>query len=614
MSPPEANPAEANPAEATVSGATLSSSARRPLFPMIALTSVVVLLVVGVLMAAFNERLYAQQKTREAAVQAAILADTVSAALIFDDATAAQDSVDALTSNPEIAAVGVYDERGRLMARLLREGEALPERPRLQAPAFEHGRLTLTIPVNDKTGDRLGVVHLRLLVEPTWRRLGRYAGVALLIGMAAVVLAVLGVSQSALSRANTALRGQAADLVETNRQLQEQMEERVRAEEALRQAQRLEAMGRLTGGVAHDFNNLLMVASSGLDLLDRTEDPERREKLKAGIRQAMERGAALTSQLLAFSRRSALKPRVVDLAARIEAMRVLLERSLREDITVEVDLPPDLWPVEIDDNEFELALLNIAVNARDAMPDGGSIIIGGENVGAGGDGPEDNRDHIRLTISDTGVGMSPEVAARVFEPFFTTKAVGKGTGLGLSQVYGFARSSGGEVHIVSDEGEGATVVLTLPRSTKALSELATAPTGTSTAKARGRVLMVEDDDEVAAMVDQMLDSLGYRVARAADAESALKTLEADARFDLVFSDMVMPGDMDGRSLVREVQRRYPKLPVLLTTGYSEAAALATSEGLRLLPKPYRIDALADAIRSARADYRRTANQRRGSAA
>lgn len=586
----------------------LDQTPRRPLFAMIALGSVVVLLVAGVLMAAFNERLYAQQKAREAGVQAAILADTVTAALVFDDAAAAQDAADALGANPEIAAVGVYDETGRLMARLIRPGETLPTAPRLQAPSFENRRLVLTAPVRDKAGQTLGVVHMRLTIEPTWRRLGRYAGVALLIGMAAVVLAVLGVSQGALGRANAALRERAKDLAESNRRLQEQIEERARAEEALRQAQRLEAMGRLTGGVAHDFNNLLMVASSGLDLLDRTEDPERRERLKAGIRQAMERGASLTGQLLAFSRRAALKPRVVDLGARVEAMRVLLERSLREDIEVKVEIDPGLWPVEVDDNEFELALINIAVNARDAMPDGGRITVSASNLPGpepASDDPEARRDdRVRLAVTDTGQGMTPEVAARVFEPFFTTKAVGKGTGLGLSQVYGFARSSGGEVHIeIPSDSRGVTVVVTLPRSHKPLTEIETARPRASSGRARGRVLMVEDDNDVAAMVGEMLGALGYRSTRAADAAGALEILANDSKFDLVFSDMVMPGDMDGRALVREIRRRHPRLPVLLTTGYSEAAELATSEGLRLLPKPYRIDALGDAIRAARAEGR-----------
>ena len=581
-----------------------SQAANRPLFPMIALASVVVLLVAGVLMAAFNERLYAQQKAREAAVQAAILADTVTAALVFDDSTAAQEAVDALKSNPEVAAVGIYDPTGRLLARFTREGESLPTAPRLQAPSFDRGRLLLTAPVRDKSGQTLGSVHMRLLIEPTWRRLGRYAGVALLIGMAAVVLAVLGVSQAALGRANRALIDHARDLAESNRRLQEQIEERAKAEEALRQAQRLEAMGRLTGGVAHDFNNLLMVASSGLDLLDRTDEPERRERLKSGIRQAMERGAALTSQLLAFSRRAALKPRVVDLGARIEAMRVLLERSLREDISVDIDIDPGLWPVEIDDNEFELALINISVNARDAMPEGGSLAIRAVNVPGTDAGDGTGPDRVRLEVSDTGAGMTPDVAARVFEPFFTTKAVGKGTGLGLSQVYGFARSSGGEVHVEASEGEGVTVVLTLPRSHKALTEAEGPKARVGQGRARGRVLMVEDDDEVAAMVGDMLTTLGYRTVRAADAAGALAVLAADAKFDLVFSDMVMPGDMDGRALAREIRQRFPRLPVLLTTGYSEAAELATGEGLRLLPKPYRIDALAESIRAALTEGRR----------
>jgi len=578
---------------------------RRPLFPMIALASVVVLLVAGVLMAAFNERLYAQQKVREAAVQASILADTVTAALVFDDDVAAQEAVDALKANPEVSAVGVYDVDGRLVAQLRRDGDGLPTAPRLQAPSFQRGRLLLTAPVREKSGQSLGVVHMRLLIEPTWRRLGRYAGVALLIGMAAVVLAVLGVSQGALARANAALRDRADDLAESNRRLQEQIAERAKAEEALRQAQRLEAMGRLTGGVAHDFNNLLMVASSGLDLLDRTEDPKRRETLKTGIRQAMDRGAALTSQLLAFSRRTALKPRVIDMGARVEAMRMLLERSLRENIAVEVDIAPGLWPVEVDDNEFELALINIAVNARDAMPDGGKLLIHAANAPASEAG---NSDCVRLCIRDTGPGMSPEVAERVFEPFFTTKPVGKGTGLGLSQVYGFARSSGGEVRIETAEGQGVEVILSLPRSDKPLAAVETRQKA-RTGRARGRVLMVEDDDEVAAMVGEMLTSLGYKSVRAEDAAGALAVLAADARFDVVFSDMVMPGEMDGRALAREVRRRHPALPVLLTTGYSEAAELATAEGLRLLPKPYRIDALAEAIRQARAEARRETARR-----
>ncbi|HYE43283.1 MAG TPA: response regulator, partial [Caulobacteraceae bacterium] len=209
-------------------------------------------------------------------------------------------------------------------------------------------------------------------------------------------------------------------------------------------------------------------------------------------------------------------------------------------------------------------------------------------------------DFVCLTIKDTGEGMTEEVAARVFEPFFTTKGVGRGTGLGLSQVYGFARSSHGHVEAESRPGQGTTVSIHLPRSHKPLSAVEPTPGPRRAAgRAKGRVLMVEDDDAVASMVSQMLAQLGYRASRASTADAALKVLEADQKFDLVFSDMVMPGDMDGRALAREIRRLYPHLPVLLTTGYSEAAAQAAGDGLRLLMKPYRIDALAAAVKAAR---------------
>jgi len=575
---------------------------RRPLFPMIALATVVFLLIAGVFMAAVNERLYAEQKASEAVVQARILAETVTAALAFDDDAAAQEAVDALRANPEIAAAAVYRPDGRLAARLTRPGVALPRTVQRQDPVFEANHLVLTLPVSREGGEVLGFVHLRMVLDPPLRRLGRYAGVGVLIGMAAVVLAVLAISQGALGRANAELRRQANDLSETNRRLQQQMEERERAEAALRESQKLEALGRLTGGVAHDFNNLLMAASSGLDLLERTDDPARRARLKAGIRQAMERGASLTSQLLAFSRRSALKPQVVDLRRLIEGMRVLLERSLREDIAVELDLPEGLWPVEIDINEFELALINMAVNSRDAMPNGGRLRIAAENL-AGDDLDPAAGDRVRLTISDTGPGMSEDTAARAFEPFFTTKSVGKGTGLGLSQVYGFARSSGGDIRLDGRPGEGAVITLLLPRSEKPLSEVEPAAPTADLSRSKGRVLMVEDDDHVATMVSEMLQQLGYRTERAANARAALALLEAGRRFDLVFSDMVMPGEMDGRALAQEIRRREPALPVLLTTGYSEAAAAASADGLRLLLKPYRIDALDAAVRAAMARKR-----------
>lgn len=568
-------------------------------FPALALVSLLILLLAGAGIALFSERAHRIETAREAGAQADLLASAVAGALAFDDPSAAQDYVDAVQINPNVLTAGVYDAGGRLVAGFARPGQSVPARAVRDGPIDEvvDGALYVVRPVSEG-GQYLGTVRIRMTPEPLMQKVTRYLGLGLLLVMALLVILVLGASQAALRRANEELQARAAALAESNRRLHDEMEERARAEEAMRQSQKMEAVGRLTGGVAHDFNNLLMVASSGIDLLDRTTDPAKRAKLRDGIRQAVDRGATLTRQLLAFSRRSALTPRVLDLRLQIEGMRVLLERSLRENIAVEIDLPEDLWPVEVDASELELALLNVAVNARDAMPNGGVLRITGENV-RGDAGGTLARDHVRISVSDTGVGLSPEQAARVFEPFFTTKPVGKGTGLGLSQVYGFAQSSGGEVAFESAEGQGATVRLCLPRSDKPLSEAETDSVPRAPIRGRGRILMVEDDDGVAQVVAEMLRQLGYRVTRADSAAEALATLARDARFDLVFSDMVMPGEMDGRALAREIRTQYPGLPVLLTTGYSEAAAQAAAEGLTLLPKPYRLEALGAAIHAAR---------------
>ena len=529
---------------------------------------------------------------REAEVQDDILAANLTAALAFNDNDAAGQYLGALRANPEVEAAGLYNQDGALVASYRRDpAQALPPRAPDRVRSFADGQLVVIAPVA-QAGVRLGSVYMRLQAEPLGRRALRYAAIGLLGVMASLVAIVLGAANAAQRRANRALAA-------ANEALRHQIEQRERAEEALRQSQKMEAMGQLTGGVAHDFNNLLMVASSGLDLLDRTDDPLRRETLRQGIRQALDRGAGLTRQLLAFSRRSPLKSEVVDLGRRLEGMHLLLERSLREDIGVRFDIQPDLWPVELDPAQLEVALLNIAVNARDAMPGGGTITLAARNrPGLSIEGEEG--DFVELSVSDTGVGMAPETARRVFEPFFTTKSVGKGTGLGLSQVYGFSRASGGAALITSKPGEGATISLFFPASTKPLSQPA-APKAPLQAPPPGTVLLVEDDDSVAAAVSAMLGELGYRVLRASDAAGALAMLEREARtVDLVFSDMVMPGAMDGAALAEAVLQRRPDLPVVLTTGFSEAAEAATRKGLRLLPKPYRIDELAAELAAARA--------------
>ena len=369
------------------------------------------------------------------------------------------------------------------------------------------------------------------------------------------------------------------------------------AEDHLRQAQKIEAIGQLTGGVAHDFNNLLMVISGGLSILDRQTDRERRQRILDGMRQAAERGASLTRQLLAFSRRQSLRPEPVDLAHGIDGMRELLDRTLRGGVVVETRFAADLWPVIADPAELELVVLNLCVNARDAMPHGGRIMVSADNVADFQRG--DLSGHfVRLTVADTGTGMSKEVLARVFEPFFTTKEVGKGSGLGLAQVYGFARQSGGLVEVESVLGEGTRMTLFLPRSE-------TAPVAVSVTldadtpqerQSNGAVLLVEDDDEVATLVSEMLLHLGYDVTRAASAQAALGALANDRPVDIVFSDIMMPGGMNGIELAREIRRRRPGLPILLTSGHPEAVRRdAQAENIELLPKPYEIKTLSASL-------------------
>jgi signal transduction histidine kinase/ActR/RegA family two-component response regulator len=383
--------------------------------------------------------------------------------------------------------------------------------------------------------------------------------------------------------------------------LRVQMNERAQVEETLRQAQKIEAIGQLTGGVAHDFNNLLMVITGGLQMLERQPDAERRKRLMDGMRQAAQRGAGLTRQLLAFSRRQSLKPEPVDLSARIGGMRELLDRSLRGDIHVALDLPQTLWPVEVDAGELELVILNLAVNARDAMPEGGTIVIRAQNAASSSvlDG-----DHVILQVVDSGVGMTEEVKARVFEPFFTTKDIGRGSGLGLPQVYGFAKQSGGSIEIQSQVGKGTIVSLFLPRSAGVpelpAEHLVNLHTERRKPAEAGSVLLVEDDAEVANLVTEMLEQLGYQVIRAASASAALGALANERQVDIVFSDIMMPGGMNGVELAKELRSRRADLPVLLTSGYAEAAReSAEAAGVEVLPKPYRIEDLAVALQHAR---------------
>ncbi len=378
--------------------------------------------------------------------------------------------------------------------------------------------------------------------------------------------------------------------------------ERNQLEARLRQAQKLEAVGQLTGGVAHDFNNLLQVVLSGLTLMERIADPGRRAQLAENVRRAAQRGGELTKRLLTVARRQSLRPERIELETWMrDGAGALLRQALRGDIRTELRLPPDLPAVDADLAELELALLNLAVNARDAMPNGGTLTLSAEAVRCYAVADADGLDgaFVRLSLGDTGTGMNEETQARVFEPFFTTKGVGQGTGLGLAQVYGFARQSGGGVRLRSALGQGTTVSLLLPVSRRAAPEkVVEAPAPGNSSMRHAAVLVCEDDDDVAALVVDMLAQLGHAPTRVTTAGAALGALADGRTVDLLFTDVLMPGGMDGLALAREVARRRPGLPVLLTTGYTGGGAASVPLGLPLLRKPYRIDDLAQAVERA----------------
>jgi CheY-like chemotaxis protein len=346
-----------------------------------------------------------------------------------------------------------------------------------------------------------------------------------------------------------------------------------------------------------------MVIAGGLSLLERPGEAQRRLRVITQMRQATERGASLSRKLLAFSRRQPLNPQPVDLHRQIDGMRELLDRTLRGDVEVKTELADDLWPIKVDAAEWELVVLNLCVNARDAMPDGGVITIGARNALQIRQG-ELAGDYVVVSVCDTGMGMSADVLTHIFEPFFTTKEIGKGSGLGLPQVYGFTQQSGGAITVASVVGKGTTVTMLLPRTAGPAAEPAPRRAD-NIARHNGRlgsILLVEDNDEVAMLVTEMLRELGYRVTRAASAQGALGALADEREIDLVFSDIMMPGTMNGMELAREVRRRRPSAPILLTTGYAGAAVWdAEAEDIEILCKPYAIEALDAALRVALGD-------------
>jgi signal transduction histidine kinase/CheY-like chemotaxis protein len=371
------------------------------------------------------------------------------------------------------------------------------------------------------------------------------------------------------------------------------------AQEQLRQSQKMEALGQLTGGIAHDFNNLLTVVVGGLDIIaKRAPDP----KLKSYAENALaaaERGARLTGQLLAFSRVQRLEVRPTEVRVLIQNMRPLLRNVLGPGITKRYAVDDEVMPVMADPTQLEVAILNLAINARDAMPDGGVLSFAARQVAVAGDPELEDGDYVELTISDTGVGMPQEVADRAFEPFFTTKEVGKGTGLGLSMVYGMARQSGGAARIESVPGEGTAVKLLFRKADRLIAEVAAAIDEPAVAAPPPplSVLVIDDDPDVRAFIGAALEEQGYRVRQAANGRKGLAEIERQTP-DLVVLDFIMPG-LSGAEVAREIRDRHGALPILFVSGYNETDSVKrTAPDAPLLAKPFRADALHKAVRGA----------------
>jgi PAS domain S-box-containing protein len=420
-------------------------------------------------------------------------------------------------------------------------------------------------------------------------------------------------AEQRLRRSNEALEAsvakRTAELTAANARLEAEAEDRERVEEALRQSQKMEAVGQLTGGLAHDFNNLLTGISGSLEMMRARIAQGRTGDLGRYIETATvsaNRAAALTHRLLAFSRRQTLDPKPTDVNRLVGNLEELFGRTVGPEIEIETSFAADPWPTLCDPNQLESALLNLIINARDAMPGGGQLLIETTNTalldrrGAPKDWPPRNvppGEYVCLSVADTGTGMSAEVIERAFDPFFTTKPIGQGTGLGLSMIYGFVQQSGGHVRLRSEEGQGTTVAIYLPRYLGAVDreQEAIAVADVSAATASAVVLVVEDEPAVRMIVVDVLSDLGYDVLEAGDGRSGLQILESGTRIDLLLTDVGLPGGMNGRQLADVARQQRPDLKVLFVTGYAESVAGSggrMEHGMQVLTKPFAVAALA----------------------
>jgi len=453
-------------------------------------------------------------------------------------------------------------------------------------PLIKDGRLTALMAIHDNvprqwTDADLGL--LREVTERSWAHIERV-------------------------RADAELREAVNALATLNSTLEQRVQERtaqlVETEAELRQAQKLEAIGQLTGGVAHDFNNLLTIIRSSIHFLRRTDLPlERRNRYIDTISNTIERGAKLTGQLLAFARRQPLHPQVFEVGQRLEALHDMLDSAAGARIQVVLELPRQPCFVRADLSQLETALINMAINARDAMGGEGQLTVRltcNQRMPSATESAADAGLLAAIAVTDTGAGIAPAVLSRIFEPFFTTKEIGQGTGLGLSQVFGFAKQSGGDVDVYSVPGQGTTFTLFLPQveAQAGLTEPAPPPMLQTLHGARQRVLVVEDNREIGSFAADMLQDLGYDVTWASTAEEALQRMGPEAlEFDAVFSDVMMPG-IGGLNLATELRRRRPGLPIILTSGYSQTLSAGGFQGFAFLRKPYSAEQVAQMLSAA----------------
>jgi signal transduction histidine kinase/CheY-like chemotaxis protein len=435
-----------------------------------------------------------------------------------------------------------------------------------------------------------------------------------LVAAAVDRLRVIGEVREGQERLRSALEARVAErtreLVEANDKLRTEAEERERIEENLRQSQKMEAVGQLTGGLAHDFNNLLAGISGNLEMIRMRTAQGRMMDLGRYVETALSsvgRAAALTNRLLVFSRRQTLNPKAISVGRLVRSMEDLFRRTVGPAIEIDTRLSGELWPALCDPNQLENALLNLVINARDAMPDGGHLVmetanaIVNEERGASDAsiGSLSAGEYVALSVTDNGTGMSPTTMARVFDPFFTTKPLGQGTGLGLSMIYGFVQQSGGHIHLGSEVGQGTTVTIYLPRYLGTLDGDAEVDTMAGLSpKGSAVVLLVEDELPIRLVIADLLSDLGYTVLAARDSRSGLKILEAGNLIDLLITDVGLPGGMSGRKLAEAALHLRPELKVLFITGYAESAAVRDDlmeEGMQFMTKPFALEALAAKI-------------------